>query len=87
MKKDQQIDEYIQAIKDLGNWESNIDFSADLFIRIKEKKTVRWMVAASILAFIFSGLMLAAYSKNKQEITKTKMEKMAEIYAVNTLNY
>jgi heme/copper-type cytochrome/quinol oxidase subunit 3 len=87
MKKDQQIDEYIQAIKGLGNWESNIDFSADLFIRIKEKKTVRWMAAASILAFIFSGLMLTAYSKNKQEITKTKMEKMAEIYAVNTLNY
>ncbi len=82
-----ELDEQLRVLKGIGQWETTTDFSEKLVDRIIEKTALRWMAAASILAFLFSGFVLMASAKTKYELVVLQQIKLAEVYEVNTLNY
>ncbi|MHA8088013.1 hypothetical protein [Aquirufa sp. Wall-65K1] len=87
MKDDQQFEEYLKLIKDLEKWELSSSFQDELFTRMKEseqKKSIRWMAAASILALLFSSIILIANEKNKQKVAIIQLEQISKTYATIT---
>jgi hypothetical protein len=82
-----ELDEQLQVLRGLGQWETTTDFSENLVDKLTEKSAVRWMAAASILAFLFSGFVLMASAKTNKEIVASQQKEVSKAYEVNTLNY
>ena len=82
-----ELDEQLQVLRGLGQWETTTDFSENLVDKLTEKSAVRWMAAASILAFLFSGFVLMASAKTNKEMVTSQQKEVSKAYEVNTLNY
>ena len=82
-----ELDEQLQVLRGLGQWETTTDFSENLVDKLTEKSAVRWMAAASILAFLFSGFVLMASAKTNKEMVASQQKEVSKTYEVNTLNY
>ncbi len=82
-----ELDEQLQVLRGLGQWETTTDFSENLVDKLTEKSAVRWMAAASILAFLFSGFVLTASAKPNKEMVASQQKEVSKAYEVNTLNY
>ena len=82
-----ELDEQLQVLRGLGQWETTTDFSENLVDKFTEKSAVRWMAAASILAFLFSGFVLMASAKTNKEMVASQQKEVSKAYEVNTLNY
>jgi hypothetical protein len=82
-----ELDEQLQVLRGLGQWETTTDFSENLVDKLIEKSAVRWMAAASILAFLFSGFVLMASAKTNKEMVASQQKEVSKAYEVNTLNY
>jgi len=82
-----ELDEQLQVLRGLGQWETTTDFSENLVDKLTEKSAVRWMAAASILAFLFSGFVLMVSAKTNKEMVASQQKEVSKAYEVNTLNY
>ena len=82
-----ELDEQLQVLRGLGQWETTTDFSENLVDKLIEKSAVRWMAAASILAFLFSGFVLMVSAKTNKEMVASQQKEVSKAYEVNTLNY
>jgi len=82
-----ELDEQLQVLRGLGQWETTTDFSENLLNQLTDKTAVRWMAAASILAFLFSGFVLMASAKTNKEMVASQQKEVSRAYEVNTLNY
>ena len=82
-----ELDEQLQVLRGLGQWETTTDFSENLVDKLTEKSAVRWMAAASILAFLFSGFVLMVSAKTNKEMVASQQKEVSKAYEVNNLNY
>ena len=82
-----ELEEHLRVLRGLGQWETTTDFSENLVDKLIEKSAVRWMAAASILAFLFSGFVLMVSAKTNKEMVASQQKEVSKAYEVNTLNY
>ncbi|MEN9703181.1 MAG: hypothetical protein RLZZ209_607 [Bacteroidota bacterium] len=82
-----ELEEHLRVLRGLGQWETTTDFSENLLTQMTEKTAVRWMAAASILAFLFSGFVLMASAKTNKEMVASQQKEVSKAYEVNNLNY
>ena len=82
-----ELDEQLQVLRGLSQWETTTDFSENLVDKLTEKSAVRWMAAASILAFLFSGFVLMVSAKTNKEMVASQQKEVSKAYEVNNLNY
>jgi hypothetical protein len=90
MKEEQNLEDHLHAVQNLPKWELNKDLFDTILQKVEEKEQVvniRWMAAASVMILLFSGMMILAGVKKKQEFAQIQLELLSENYAVNILNY